>query len=204
MSSGTLHEIGLKYQTDKSTYHQYMDFYENHLDRKSIKRFLEIGVQGGNSLMAWREWFDSDCHIEGWDINVCSPIDGCEIKIVDQGDRDQISKSISGIYDVILDDGAHFPRTIETSFSILFKHCRMYIIEDLHAWWLGYRNGETFSTVDLLRKISSDGWLSQYATNEEALYISRNAELVDIFYRGEESNPLSMTAIILNKENFHA
>lgn len=204
MGSGKLHEIGLRHGTDKSTYHDYMDFYESHLDRDNIKKFLEIGVQGGHSLMAWREWLDSDCYIEGWDINSCTPVNGCTLKIVDQGDRDQIKNSICHVYDVILDDGAHFPKTIETSFSVLFPYCKVYIIEDLHAWWIGYRNGEEFSTVDLLRKISSDGWTSQYATDSESAYISRNAKLVDIFSRGEPDNPLSMTAIIANKERFNA
>lgn len=126
------------------------------------------------------------------------------MKIVDQGDRDQINKSISHMYDIVLDDGAHFPKTIETSFSVLFPHSRTYIIEDLHAWWLGHKNDEKFSTVDLLKKIPSDGWISQYASEDEALYISKNAELVDIFYRGDINNPLSMTAIIRNKEHFYA
>lgn len=204
MSDLSLHEIGMKHGTDKSTYHQYMDFYEKHLDKNKILRFLEIGVQNGFSIKTWREWLRPDCTVEGWDINNCEPVDNCLLKIVDQSNREMMLSSITGEYNVILDDGAHFPITMETSFSALFGHCKIYVIEDLHAWWLGYRNGEEFSTVDLLRKIQSEGWRSPYATKDEADYISENAELVEVFYRGDINNPVSMTAIVLNKRTSNA
>jgi len=198
---GQLHQLGVKHMTDKSTYHEYMDFYEMELPRDGVRRFLEIGVQGGNSLRAWREWFSDTCVIEGWDINHCDEIDGCDIRLVDQTDRQQMVKNISGRYDIILDDGAHMPKAIETSFSVLFPFCTYYVIEDLHAWWIGHREGEQWPTIELLQKIEVDGWQSPYATADEKEYISKNAELTSIFYRGDFDNPLSMTAIIMNKQN---
>ena len=204
MSELSLHEIGLKYSTDKSTYHEYMDFYQKYLDRNKILKFLEIGVQSGLSIKTWREWLSSECVIEGWDIHQCEPIENCELKIVDQTNRQMIIDSIAGEYDVILDDGAHTPRSMETSFSVLFPYCKIYIIEDLHAWWLGYREGEEKSTFELLKQIENDGWLSTYSTNEESEYISRNAQLLEVFYRGDLNNPLSMSAVILNKRTSHA
>ena len=36
----TLQDIGLKYSTDKATYHGYLDFYEKYIDKENVKRFL--------------------------------------------------------------------------------------------------------------------------------------------------------------------
>ena len=111
--------------------------------------------------------------------------------------------NITGTYDVILDDGAHTTRSIETSFSTLFKHSKMYIIEDLHAPWYVWSNyvvdGDR-PTIELLDNLEKDGWLSKYATDEEKEYIDKNAQIVDVYWRGDRSKPESMTAIIANKE----
>ncbi len=88
----SLHSIGEKYQTDKATYHMYLDFYEKYLNQDDIDRFLEIGVQAGNSMKMWREWLKSDCIVEGWDILECDPIPGVDIRTVDQLDRGQTFK----------------------------------------------------------------------------------------------------------------
>ncbi len=196
----SLHEVGIFFGTDKSTFHMYMDFYERNIDRNAVKNFLEIGVQDGRSMRTWRSWFNDECRIEGWDIEPFD-VDGCVIKYVDQENRSQITSSIEPPYDLVIDDGAHTPKSMETSFSCLFKYAKMYIIEDLHAWFLGYKSeNDKISTVDLLEKIQTDGWNSIYSLPDESEYISKNAELVDLFYRGDRNNPLSMSAIILNKE----
>jgi hypothetical protein len=79
-----LHELGLKYKTDKATYHNFLKFYEKHINKALVKKFLEIGVYKGASLKMWREYFDEATVIEGWDINACDSVNGCSIKIVDQ------------------------------------------------------------------------------------------------------------------------
>lgn len=196
----SLHEIGLKHGTDKSTYHMYMDFYEKYIPRAEIKSFLEIGVQGGFSLRAWREWFDPECRIEGWDINPLIHIDGCTVKIVDQSNREEIKRSSHDFYDLIVDDGGHTPMQMQTSFSALFPKSRYYIIEDLHAPWCGpefFPLGEQ-NTVDLIERIPH--WDSKYSTEEERDYINKNAEVVELFIRGTRDNPTSMTVFIKNRE----
>ena len=196
-----LHKIGLKHGTDKSTYHEYMDFYEKHFDRKNIKRFLEIGVQSGASLKAWREWLPKDSVAEGWDINPSTPIDGCDIRIVDQLDVDQMLNNITGEYDVILDDGGHTAQMMQVSFSTLFKFSKLYVIEDLHAPWCGehFLAPNDINTLDLLEGFNINGWISPYSTDEQKEYIDKNMEIVEIFVRGERSSPLSATAIIRNR-----
>jgi|688.fasta_scaffold69347_3 hypothetical protein len=203
MSDGLLHNLGLKYGTDKSTYHLYMDVYERHIQRDLVKNLLEIGVQGGYSLRAWREWLPEESLVHGWDIDEIPQIAGCSISKVDQSDRKQIESAVNGqIYDVIIDDGGHTPKLMETSFSFLFKYSKIYIIEDLHAWWLGYKDVDDKPTVDLLENINKTGWLSKYSSPEESEYIKKNAKVAEIFYRGSRENPTSMTAVIYNKERY--
>lgn len=197
-----LQEIGLKHATDKATYHEYLDFYEKHIDKSKINRFLEIGILHGNSIKTWREWFSLNTIVEGWDINQSQDIDGCDLRVVDQTNRNAMLSNVTGIYDVILDDGGHTTEMMETSFSLLFKYAKKYIIEDLHAPWCGkeFITGDDMPTINMLDKIKIDGWTSKYATEEEKQYINKNAEVVEVFYRGERSHPQSMTAIIINKE----
>ena len=196
----SLHEIGLKHGTDKSTYHMYMDFYEKCIPRAEIKSFLEIGVQGGYSLRAWREWFDPECRIEGWDINPPIHINGCTVKIVDQSNRAEIKRNSHDFYDLVIDDGGHTPMQMQTSFSVLFPKSRYYVIEDLHAPWCGpefFPLGEQ-NTVDLIESIPN--WNSKYSTEEEREYINKNAEVVELFVRGTRDTPMSMTVFIKNRE----
>lgn len=184
----------------------YMDFYERHINRHGISSLLEIGVQAGFSLKTWREWLPQNVEVAGWDILETPDIQGCTTLIVDQSDREQMAANIpiSG-YDVIIDDGGHTPRLMETSFSFLFPYCRTYIIEDLHAWWLGYaEDNDKTPTVDLLESIAQHGWLSNYANEQEANYVSKHALLAGVFFRGPRNNPDSMAAVIYNTEKLNA
>jgi hypothetical protein len=204
MKPESLHNIGLKFGTDKSTYHLYMDVYEKHIKHSSVEKLLEIGVQGGFSLMAWREWLPKEALVHGWDICDVPEINGCSVFNVNQGDREQMAAVINNTtYDVIIDDGGHTPELMETSFSFLFKYAKIYIIEDLHAWWLGYKEQDEEPTVDLLEKLKVNGWKSKYSLPEEARYIEKNANVVEVFYRGERNSPDSMTAVIYNMENLN-
>lgn len=196
-----LHDIGLKYGTDKSTYHQYMNFYENNIDPNSISRFLEIGIDNGASIKTWREWFPETTIVEGWDINQSQPIYGCDLRVVDQLDINAMLNNITGIYDIILDDGGHLAKMMQLSFATLFHTTRFYIIEDLQAPRRdgSYITDGDIDTLSMIENFNIDGWTSQYATEEQREYINKNAEVVDIFYRGDKDIPYSSTAIIRNK-----
>jgi len=199
----SLQNIGYKYQTDKATYHMYLDFYEKYLHKDDINRFLEIGVQAGNSMKMWREWLKPNCVVEGWDILKCDEIPGVDIRTVDQLDRVQVLENVSGVYDVILDDGGHTKEMIESSFAYLFSTSKIYIMEDLHAPWTGshYLKKSEIPTLEMLLNFKDKGWNSPYGNSEEIDYINKNAELLDIFVRGENQSPLSAAAIFINKAN---
>jgi len=203
LTMNSLQEIGLKTKTDKATYHLYLDFYEKYIDKKSVKKFLEIGVQGGHSMKMWREWFEKETVVEGWDIKDCVPIPGVDIKKVDQLSISQMQSNITGVYDLILDDGGHTKKMMETSFGFLFPYSKMYIIEDLHAPWTGpgYVGKSELPTLELIENFNRNGFHSKYATAEQCDYINNNAELVDIYIRGDRKNPLSAAAIFINNAN---
>lgn len=206
LKMNSLQEIGLKHGTDKATYHQYLDFYEKYMDKNSIKKFLEIGIFGGASIKTWREWLNEDAIIEGWDINPFPIIENCDLRIVNQLKRDEMKKNITGIYDVILDDGGHMKDMMETSFAFLFPYCKMYVIEDLHAPWTtnvypAYLKPSEIPTLDLIQSFKKNGWHSKYGSAKECDYINKNAELLDVFIRGDRKKPLSATAIFINKAN---
>jgi hypothetical protein len=61
---GLLHELGLKYGTNKATFHKYCDFYENELANVKPQRILEIGIgtlatvgSYGTSLKMWSDFY---------------------------------------------------------------------------------------------------------------------------------------------------
>jgi hypothetical protein len=196
-----LQELGLKYQTDKATYHLYLDVYEQYLNpiKHKIKRILEIGIKDGNSIKMWRDWFNSEVIVEGWDICDIPKIENTNLKIVDQTKVDQMYENISGLYDFILDDGSHSAKNIETSFATLFPFCKHYIIEDLHAPWCEkiYKNGKF--TIDKLENfILNNKWTSKYSTDKQTIYIQQFARVENIFIRGTRENPLSICSIIKN------
>ena len=68
----TLTSVLNKYNTDKNeSFHNYGKWYESHFApyRLSTKKYLEIGVLGGESLKAMREYFVNADAIVGIDIN---------------------------------------------------------------------------------------------------------------------------------------
>ena len=196
-----LHDIGLKYGTDKATFHCYMDIYEKYFQRDSITRFLEIGILNGSSLRVWREWFPQSVVVEGWDIRPYPAIDGCEIKVVDQRIREQMKLNVGTNYDIILDDGAHTAKSIQTSFSFLFPYTKMYVIEDLHAPWIKkrYLGKKDFNTLEVLKNFDTNGWKSKHSTKKETDYINKNAKVIEIFLRLEGEQLVSAMCIIENK-----
>ncbi len=54
-----LHELGLKYRTDKATHHGYTHEYEKQFQgiREDVKNVLEIGTAEGYSVQMWRDYF---------------------------------------------------------------------------------------------------------------------------------------------------
>lgn len=146
---GILNDIGLKYQTDKSTItHCYLDNYEKYLSEWREKEFtlLELGVAGAASIKMWKEYFPN-AKVYGIDNNpdCAGYVEG--VFIGSQIDTDFLDKvlSVIGMPDIIIDDCSHEGAlTIET-FKYLFPKISnggLYFVEDCATFYSNTYSGE--------------------------------------------------------------
>jgi cephalosporin hydroxylase len=139
----TLKEILSNYpDTDKSTWHSYDSVYEYLFEplRDKVTSVLEIGVRGGGSLLAWRDYFPN-AKVYGIDngseAGMYEPTDS-RIKVL-WGDscKPETLTSIAldyGPFDIIIEDGLHRPETQIATFAALRGFLNtdgIYVIEDI-------------------------------------------------------------------------
>jgi 8-demethyl-8-(2-methoxy-alpha-L-rhamnosyl)tetracenomycin-C 3'-O-methyltransferase len=130
----SLDELFLKHGTDKSSLnHNYAPTYERYINPARVKSLLELGVDRGASLRAWRDWLPwADIH--GIEINYRLGIEGCVIHYGNATDKVLIDRL--GVFDLIIDDASHETAQIERSLELLWPHLSSggwYVIEDLAA-----------------------------------------------------------------------
>ena len=135
----SLKEIGLKYPTNKNDY-GFLDIYEKYFKNLREKKLniLEIGVDKGDSLRLWKEYFFNS-NICGIDIDKKDfIIEDVKIYQGNQNDKMLLDKIAQkhGKFDIIIDDGSHVSKHIINSFNYLFDHLSkngIYIVEDLQT-----------------------------------------------------------------------
>lgn len=139
-------QIGMMAQTDKVTHHGYDRFYPQELQNFRFDEFamLEIGIQFGESLTLWSQYFPN-AFIYGIDINVEHQDERSKIFKCDQSDIYQlmnVKQSIDTDLPIkfINDDGSHIPEhqilTFDYFFSELLCDGGVYIIEDIEtSYW---------------------------------------------------------------------
>ena len=144
-----------KYKSDKyfHNYHNVYEYFLYKLKKKKLK-ILEIGVSDGSSIKAWSEYFKN------------SLIIGIDIKEIDtkkrklrknnihilkgsQSDPKFINSIIKKYkkFDIIIDDGSHFPKDVIKSFKLLFHSLDkngLYFIEDTQTSYNHYFGGNPF------------------------------------------------------------
>lgn len=106
--------------------------------REKPVRLLEIGIDKGASLKAWRDFFKNGL-ILGIDVLDCSALDCLRIKTFrgDQGSREDLAlflATFGGDLDLVIDDGCHRSAAQQTSLAVLLPHVvsgGLYAIEDL-------------------------------------------------------------------------
>lgn len=127
-------------RTDKNR-HGYLNVYEQYfqpLKEKEIS-LLEIGIWSGASIRIWEKFFTRALiyGIEKDPAVLDHKFSRAKIDIVDQSDKIQLENySKDKNFDIIIDDGSHFPLDQILSFQILFEKLNsggLYIIEDLHV-----------------------------------------------------------------------
>lgn len=172
-------------RTDKDSAHNYLELYENvfsKFDNKKVENILEIGVETGDSLLMWAEYFPN-ATIWGFDIKEIDNNDvfnhpRIKTFIVDQ----RCEKSLSEIikicpnFEVIIDDGGHTMEMHQKTLKHFFtkvKNDGVYVIEDLHTCSGKYKElygniviqeGDTLTTV-VLNALSEEKIDDKFSTN---------------------------------------
>jgi len=126
---------------------EHADHYERHLPPRAGTdpvRILEIGVQSGGSVRAWRQWYGDRLRYTGVDIEPLtkrshSPSENIFVKIGSQSDPTFMLSICDkyGPFDIVIDDGGHTPELIRASLSIIYPQARcmvsprsLYVVED--------------------------------------------------------------------------
>lgn len=161
----TLTEIGVKYNTDKATYHGYTDLYDRLLSdlRNAPIRMLEIGILNGASLLMWDEYFPN-AKIYGVDINSHSHLDSSKIStIVANQEIEEQLLSLPDDLDLVLDDGGHTMLQQQLTLKVMFNKLKpngIYILEDLHTslpgFYSSYHSNPYNNTLQLLKDLKNN------------------------------------------------
>ncbi len=135
-------DIGKKYPSNKNK-SGFIEIYQKCFDEfknKEIK-LLEIGIDKGDSLRIWRDFFPN-AQICGLDIvKKDFSINGVEFFMGDQSDHKFLKTIIDKYksFDIIIDDGSHLSKHIISSFSYLYSYLNdngLYVIEDLQTSYI--------------------------------------------------------------------
>lgn len=131
-------EILMTYKTDKARDHSYGGFYDelfSHFDQNAPISILELGVQGGGSLIAWKDFFPN-ARVVGVDISD-SRYDEYKQERVEFILEDLRKVSFDErSFDIIIDDSDHFIGTqnyIVQTFYPMLKDGGVLVIEDVQS-----------------------------------------------------------------------
>lgn len=168
--------------TDKGPYgHRYYRYYRRwfaEFQQQPGLKLLEIGAQQGGSLLAWSRFFTDPELIMGLAYgDMTEGVEGraknmskVTVHFGDQGKNETMQYlREAGPWDVIIDDGSHYPPHMIFVFFHLWTSVRaggMYVIEDLETnYWRngsrmygytmlgeGFFNGPNFSAVSKLQQ----------------------------------------------------
>lgn len=123
------------HNTDKGRDHGYEDMYADLFTTYNVSSILEIGVEYGHSIAAWKELFPN-ASITGIDIverDLVLPKASFNYIVGDSGDR-QVLELVNKRYDIIIDDASNdlFDQALTfKNFKDSFNYC--YVIEDIYS-----------------------------------------------------------------------
>lgn len=172
-------------------------------------RILEIGIQNGGSLEIWAEYFPNFEKIVGCDIDEkCSGLNYADGRIsVVVGDATDPSTeqkiiSLSGQFDIIIDDGSHESGEIIKAFARYFRHLApggLFVVEDLHcSYWKDNFNGglnAPFSSISFFKRLADvtnfEHWGAKAAASDALQYFSDTYNL-----RLDDADILSVESVL--------
>ncbi len=130
-------EILMGYKTDKAREHSYGPFYDElfaQFDKEVSLNILELGVQGGGSLLAWKDYFPN-ANVYGIDISDSRR---------EEYKSDRVNYTVADLrtmpipedrlYDIIIDDSDHFIGTqvfIVQNYYPFLRENGVLVIEDV-------------------------------------------------------------------------
>jgi beta-1,4-mannosyl-glycoprotein beta-1,4-N-acetylglucosaminyltransferase len=187
----TLNEIGLNYGTDKATYHNFLNFYEQkieHLKNEQIN-LLEIGFLNGNSIKTWLDYFPNG-EIYCIDIiDVDFTHERFHFTKISQEDKNLVELYKDEFFDIIIDDGSHITshqfKSLEYLWSKL-KYSGIYIIEDLHT---SFRS-EYIDTI-----VTPYQFLTDDVNIESLSEIKKEMKDIEVFKKDLNDNTDSLTSL---------
>ncbi len=134
----------------------YFPIYEQHLARFVDRpvALWEIGVSHGGSLQLWKSFLGPYAQIVGLDIDPQTAFqeEQIAVRIGDQSDPDVLQAMLDefGRPDIVIDDGSHVMKHVESTFAYLYSQISplgVYLVEDMHtAYWPEYGGGLRSST----------------------------------------------------------
>ena len=199
----TLDAIFNKHRTDKGSKHgaahNYASIYSTYLEtiRDKELRFLEIGVDFGNSIWAWEEYLPN-ATIFGADAADKSHLkfERAQTHVLDQNSYIQANELASRLapLDIVIDDGGHCMNHQQISFGVIFPYLNkngIYFIEDSHTSNLNMTTcygqplkpkGDNDHTINVFRDFQRTGvFNSPYFNKDQNSEIQSMINFVTIF-----------------------
>jgi hypothetical protein len=206
--SSELTNLGLQYGTDKSTYHNFTDFYDSHLNKlkNEVENILEIGVFYGASLKMWKNYF-VNAKIFGIDTEHKKEYDDDKITtfVCEQTDLNKINELFEDeFFDLIIDDGCHNMKEQQMAFLFFSKKLKrggIYIIEDLHTSVINGENINNMTTLSMIESLKyTKPFVSDYINETNFSYLKENFVKIDIFEHPQNNHHgKSITSILYKK-----
>lgn len=213
--SGILHNLGLKYNTDKSFIHNFCNFYETILqkfNREDPIRLLEIGTAHGCSIKMWREYFpNAEIHCIDITENPIPEMSNVVYHKINCDHIENIDVFADNIenFDIIIDDGGHTMKQQQNAFKALWCKVNpggLFIMEDLHTSIKEFHGDKynkenqptTYEMINAL--INKTHFESVYITFKEFQILAKTISKAEIFW----AKPRSITSYVLkaNTDSF--
>lgn len=206
----SFNEICVKNGSDKSDGYPngngYADFYEYWFSKIKDEKLniCEVGVDGGNSLRSYFEYFPNSTII-GLDIQDRSQLNNERIKtrVLDQSSVLDLEyfvnycKLTNTQFDIILDDGSHDVQHQQQTFGLFFQLIKpggLYIIEDLGSSYFslgtvlyGYQQTQTKINNNTIKFLTQRPFSSVWISDDNSKYINEYVDYVSMFDKCNES-----------------
>lgn len=196
-----LTQLGMKYQTDKSYFHLFTEFYDDYFQSFKDKpiTILEIGILEGKSLLMLKEFFPL-ATIHAIDINPTSvnlKLGDIHTHLCSQTDFNTLNTLFHDItFDIIIEDGSHMTSHQQSSLGFFFSFLNpngIYICEDLHTSYNHSYIDTSITTLQLFETyLKTQQFKCETIPEEQLNYLNSNVSTLIIHER-------SMNALVCYK-----